>query len=307
MEDIHAAFSAIADSLLSSKEEEDDSKYGPVAQQEHEFQRLIDQQDFENYFISKLPAGRYATIKEIDSVRTLLVDTETIPQRILIQHSDKFEEAYEQMGGMAVGNRSGIAPSLNSVDEVYELNEGRLPRPLLPVFEEALVLRGVERRRNLSRGTVYDWRGEIANSYSDSGHNPQVAQNLISLCSTGYFDQEDVFDQMYTELCLDGSSSIQDFKSTLARYIKENPFAVFVRAEGMSGRDVYHMARGKIEHIDEYPASPGFVEICGKGHETHPIIDDARDLLSDKCDYDMSTRRNQTINQKILRIIPESS
>jgi hypothetical protein len=307
MEDIHAAFNAVADSLLSSKKGEDDSKYGPVARQEHEFQDLIEQQEFENYFISRLPADRYATIKEIDGVRTLLVDIETIPEHVLLQHSDKFKEAYEQMGGAAVGNRSGIAPSLESVDEVYELNEGRLPRQLLPVFEEALVLRSVERRRNISRGTVYDWRGEVASSYSSSGHDPLVAQNLISLCSTGYFDEEDIFDKMYTELCLDGSSSIQDFKSTLTRYIKENPFAVFVKADGMSGRDIFHLSRGKIQDIDKYPASPGFVEICGKGQETHPIIDDARDFLSDKRDYDMSTRRNRTIDQKILRIIPKSS
>lgn len=307
MEDIRAAFSAVADSLLSSKEEEDDSKYGPVAREENEFRGLIEQQEFENYLISRLPAGRYATVKEVDGIRTLLIDTQTIPRSILVQHGDKFKEAYEQMGGMAVGDRSGIAPSLDSVDEVYELNEARLPRQLLPAFEEALVLRSVERKKNLSRGTVYDWRGEIASSYSNSGNDPQVAHNLISLCSTGYFDEEDVFDKMYNELCSDGSSSVQDFKNVLARYIEENPFAVFVRADGMTGRDIYHISRGKLQDIDEFPASPGFVEICGKGQETHPIIDDARDLLSDERDYDMSTRRNQAIAQKILQITPVSS
>jgi hypothetical protein len=307
MEDIHSAFRAVVDSLLHSKKENDDSKYGPVARKEKDFQHLLEEQDFENYFISKLPAGRYATIKEIDGVRTLLVDTETIPQPILMEHSDKFKEAYEQMGGIAIGNRSGIAPALDSVDEVYELNENRIPSQLLPVFEEALVLRGVERRKTLSRGTVYDWRGEIASSYGSHGHDPQVAQNLISLCSTGYFDKEDVFDQMYTELVKEGSFSIQDYKHTVAGYIKDNPFAVFVRAHGMSGRDVYHMAKGKIEDIDQYTASPNFVEICGKGQATHPVIDDARDILSDNCNFDMRTRRNRTIEQKILRITIEDS
>lgn len=307
MEDIHSAFSAVADALLEFKRKNNDSKYGPIARKEQELKQILEERDFENYFISRLPAGRYAKIKDIDGVRTLLVDTETIPQRVLVEHSDKFEEAFEQMGGMAIGGRSGIGPAIDSVDEVYEMNENRLPRQVLPVFEEALVLRGVERRRKLSRGTVYEWRGEIASSYSTSGHDPQVAQNLISLCSTGYFDKEDVFDQMYTELVRDGSSSIQDYKNIVARYIKENPFAVFVKADGMSGRDVYHIANGKIQDIDQYTASPGFIEICGKGQETHPIIDDARDLLSDNYDFDMRTRRDRTIDQKILRIVTESS
>lgn len=230
-----------------------------------------------------------------------------------MEYSDQFQEAFEQMGGIAIGNRSGIAPALNnegsSANEVYELNESRIPYSLLPVLEEALVIREVDRRKNLSRGTVYDWRGEIADNYSSSGRDPQVAHNLMSLCSTGYFDRDDVFDRMYIKLVQEGSTSIQEYRHIIARYIKENPFAVFVRADGMSGRDVYHTARGKIEDIgksDRYPASPGFVEICGKGHGTHPIIDDARDLLSDEFDFTMSIRRNRAIDQKILTIIPDN-
>jgi hypothetical protein len=311
MEKIHAAFRAVADSVIDSLKEEDKTKYGPIARKEREFQALIEQQDFENYLISRLPADRYATIKEIDGIRTLIVDTVTIPQHILIEHSDKFQEAYEQMGGMAIGNRSGIAPALSSesgdVNEVYELNEGRLPRQLLSTFEAALVLRAVDRRKSLSRGTVYDWRGEIAEDYGSSGRDLQVAQHLISLCSTGYFDHGDVFDRIYTELVEQESMPLQEYKRDVARYVKENPFAVFVRADGMSGRDVYHMTRGKVEEIDEYPASPQFVEICGKGQNTHPIIDDARDLLSENCDFNMITRRNRSIDQKILRINIEHS
>lgn len=307
MEEIHAAFSAVADSLLRSKKENNDSKYGPVARKERELQGILEQQKFKDYLISKLPGGRYATIKEINDVRTLIFDSESVPKYILLEHDEKFKEAFEQTGGLAVGNRTGIAPAIDSADEVYELNEGRLPHRLLPVFEEALVLRAVERKRNLSRGTVYDWRGEIASNYGDSGNNPQVAQNLISLCSTGYFDKEDVFDNIYGEVVLEGTSSIQEFKSILARYIKENPFAVFVQAENMSGRDVYQMARGKIKDINQYAASPSIVEICGKGQETHPIIDDARDILSDNFKFSMNVRRDQKIDQKILQVVVDST
>lgn len=237
----------------------------------------------------------------------LLYLIQRVFRSIFLEHDEKFKEAFEQTGGLAVGNRTGIAPAIDSADEVYELNEGRLPHRLLPVFEEALVLRAVERKRNLSRGTVYDWRGEIASNYRDSGNDPQVAQNLISLCSTGYFDKEDIFDNMYGEVVLEGTSSIQDFKSILARYIKENPFAVFVQAENMSGRDVYQMARGKIKDIDQYTASPSIVEICGKGQETHPIIDDARDILSDNFKFNMNVRRDQKIDQKILQVVVDST
>lgn len=82
MEEIHAAFSAVADSLLRSKKENNDSKYGPVARRERELQRILEQQNFKDYLISKLPGGRYATIKEINDVRTLIFDSESVPKYI---------------------------------------------------------------------------------------------------------------------------------------------------------------------------------------------------------------------------------
>jgi len=308
---VHAAFTAVADSVFDRENDNDSTKYGPIAREEREFQELIQQRDFESYLISRLPADRYATIKEIDGVDTLLVDTITIPKEILMEHRDLFQEAFNEMGAVAIGNRSGIASTISGensdVNDVYELNESRMPRQLLPVLEEALVLRGVDRRKTLSRGTVYDWRGEIADNYAVSGRDPQTAQHLLSLCSTGYFDEDDVFDDIYCDLVQDGEAGLQEYKSILADYIKENPFAVFVRADGMSGKDVYHMARGKLDDLNEYPASPEYVEVCGKGQATHPIIDDARDILGTRHDYHLTTRHNRTIEQKILRIEEDES
>lgn len=301
---IYDAFCAVSESLLDYGVEDDQSKYGPVARQEREFRKLLEHQDFENYLISRLPKDRYATIKEIDGIKTIIIDTIEIPDAVLFEHQEEFIEAFSQMGGLAIEDTTGIAPSLDDASEVYDLNEARLPRQLLPVFEESLVLRGVERRKNLSRGIIYDWRGDIADNYSRSGRNPQDAQNLISLCSTGYFDEGELFDQMYNESVVQGDWSIQEYKRAIANYVKNNPFAVFVRADGMSAREVYHTTRGKIEEIDDFPRSPGYVEICGKGSAAHVIIDNARDLLSDNYDYNITTRHNQIIDQKILTVEP---
>ncbi|QSG06090.1 hypothetical protein [Halapricum desulfuricans] len=305
MEDIDAAFQAVADSLIDFVREEDSSKYGPVARKEEKFLHLIQEKSYENYYISRLPADRYATVKEIDGIRTLIVDTIEIPDEVLMENRNLLSEAFESQGGLAIGQRSGIAPEINNEksnsNTVYELNESRIPSQLLPVLEEALILREVDRRKSLSRGTVFDWRGEIAASYADSGHNPEHAQNLISLCSAGYFDVDNVFDEIYTELVVNNGESLQDFKQIVAKYIKNNPFAVFVRADSTAS-DIYHATKGKIENIDEYPASPGFVDICGKGTSTHAIIDSARDRLESDSTLQMETHRDQSIEQKILRV-----
>lgn len=306
MDDLDRLFRAVADSLIEYVHKTDDSKYGPIDKKEKEFLQLVKEGDFEDYYISRLPAGRYAMIKDIAGVPTLLVDTINIPTPVLMQNSDLFAEVFASLGGAPLGNRSGIASSLrdedSDVNSVYELNASRLPRKLLPVLEEALVLREVERRKSLSRGTVFDWRGEIASSFSESGNNPQTAQHLMSLCSTGYFDEGDVFDQMYSEMVEQGSTGLHEFRGVIGKYVKKNPFAVFVQASGMNGDEVFHLAKSKLLEIDQFPASPEFVDVCGKGSDTHAIIDNARDRLNSETDYQMSTLRNRPINQKILRI-----
>lgn len=305
MEDLHKALRAVADSLVNRVNQNTETKYGPVAREEQGFVGLVESGDFEEVLISRLPGDQYARQKNIDGTVTLLVDTITIPEEVLFEHREKFLDVFAGQGGMAIGDRVGIGSSLNDSDvhTVYELNESRIPSNLLPVFEEALVLREVEKRKNLSRGTVYDWRGEIADSYSDRGNDPEHAQNLISLCSTGYFDEGEIFDEMYDEFVVEGDYSLQQFQERVGRYIKNNPFAVFVMADGMTKREVYYAATGKLDDIDRCEGWPSYVEICGKGDRTHQIIDKVRDQLeADENSYRMSTRHNREIRQKILKI-----
>lgn len=305
MEDIHKFLRAVASSLRRSKESEETKHKYDVVREEREFERVLEQNSFETYLVSRLPGDRYATVKEIEGEDTLIFDTESIPAEFLVKHSDTFEKAFAGLGGVAIEGRQGIAPAVSSedegVDDIYELNEARIPRKLLPVFEEALVLRAVEEKRNLSRGTVFDWRGEIADSYSNSGGDPAVAQNLISLASTGYFDKDDVFDSMYENLVSDGSVSIQEFNGILAKIIKNNSFAVFVDQE-TSPDEAISVVEDKIKKVSNYAVSPEFVEVCGKGNRTHAILDGIRDGLDEET-YDISSRRNRKMNQKILRIV----
>ncbi|MDL0122853.1 hypothetical protein [Halobacterium salinarum] len=308
IDDIVAPFRAVAETLIEWREEEADTKYSPPAQKERRFKELIDEGDFNAVLVSRLPANHYGAKKELDGVETLIVDTEEIPEEILTEFGDLFHEAFESGPGISFENRRGIAPAVTDknsrVDEVYTHNEGRIPSRLRPVLEEALVLRSVERRMDLAQTTIYEWRGEIASNYEKGGGDFSNAQTFISLCSTGYFDVEAVFDEMYDQLVVQGDYSLQEFVEIVADYIRDNPFAVFVRADGNNPKEIAILAERKLDQIEEYPASPRFVDICGKGSTAHQKIDNARDLLQDG-DFEMETEYNNTIDQKILQLFPE--
>ena len=311
MDDVRSAARAVAVSLITHvRQKGDNTKYGPIATKETEFKKLVEGGEYEDVRIGDLPSDQYGAIKEIGGTTFLVIDTENIPEKVLIENRGIFLEIHEKCGGFAIGDRAGIAKAMKMenrhIDTTLDRYEDRLPRRHHSVLEEALVLRVVERRRDLSRGTVYDWRGEIADQHKNRGHDPQEAQHLISLCSTGYFDKDNVFDMMYEEIVENGINTKEDYKRIIDKYIRDNPFAVFVRSDGTTAEEVCTLARDKSEKIGRYPWDPGFVDICGKGKGTHGIIDQVRDKLDVEFDAEITEYRDREIEKYVLRISPDT-
>lgn len=309
MDDLRSAVRAVAASLIVHIRRNDDTKYGPIATRATEFKQLVVESEYEDVRVGDLPSSQYAAIKQIDGIIYLVFDTDNIPKEVLIEHRDVFTDLHKDLDGFALENRGGMAKAIksdDSIDSVFDRYETRIPRELLPVLEEALVLRATERKQNLSLGTVYDWRGEIADKHRSRGNDPQDAQHLISLCSTGYFDENDVFDQMHTDLVKNGIKKEREYKNIIGMYIKQNPFAVFVRSSGMTAEDICTLVINKADKIERYPWSPGFIDICGKGKGTHHTIDQVKNKLENEYDAEVTEHRNQEIEQYILRISPDT-
>lgn len=306
MDEVRVAIRAVAESLITHLKRTDETKYGPIAVKEFQFKQLVEEGQYEDVHIGDLPAGQYGVVKNIDGIDCLVFDTDNIPQEVLIENSELFLELHEQSNGFALDHRGGIAKTFKmdqeQMDAIFDRNENRVPRRLLPVLEEALILRFTEQRRNLSRGRVYDWRGEIASAHGKRGNDPQEAQHLISLCSTGYFDSGGFFDELYDDLVVNGIKTQEEFKEIVDVYIRKNPFAVFVRSSGMTAEDVCALATNKANKIGDYPGSPDFIDICGKGTGTHSVIDQSRDILEEDYNADVHPYRNQELEQYIIRV-----
>lgn len=288
VDDWRRSFQAVGKELrrLTTNSSDSSSKENTGPEEIHSseaarFSELLESDSYERIKIGDIPADQYSKIMSIKGVQVLIIDTENVPQEVLVNAASEFESIHELLNGFAVGDRAGIAEAAKTegtggmVDEVYSNYQRKLPHRLLPVLKDALVLRVTARKQNVSHGEMYDWRGEIAGSHIDRGNDPKEALNLVSLCSAGYFDTDRFFDRLYRTMVEHGGWDSSKYKSVVDTHVQEMPFVIFVSGDAMPQTDVCDLVRQKVGRLDEYPAPPEFVDICGRGSGAHEVIDRA--------------------------------
>lgn len=308
MDPVREAVQAIATSTIDYLKRADDTKYGPIARDARDFVDLVHNAHYEDVLNADLEDGKYADVQDRNGSPYLIFDTDNIPEEVILSNSEVFKALHKRCNGFALEHRRGIAKVMkqddNPIDEILNRLQGRIPSRFLPVLEEALVLRELEREQNLHQETVYQWRGEIASKYSDRGHDPDDAQNLISLCSTGYLDQGDVFDEMYDKYVANGGKSKSDYQHLMGTYVSKNPFAVFVRSNGRTIDEICSDTKDKLDIIHRWECSPGFVEICGKGSSTYGDVNEVKEKLERNFEGSIKTRHNPHLEQLLVRFEP---
>lgn len=308
MEQLREALRALAISTKEAITSDDDSKYGPIAQREREFIELVKDHHYEDVVVKDLPDQQYARIEEVDGTLIFVFDTDNISQDVLARNSELFKALHKRLNGFSIIHRRGIAKILSEddgvVESVFNLFHDRVPRRLLPVLEEALVLREMDKKQSLHKETVFQWRKEIAGSHSERGHDPEEAHNLISLVSIGYLDEGDVFDTMYSQLVEEGTMGKDGYKGLFSKYVNNKPFAEIVQNEGDSVDEILSNLKEKLDQIYRWEGSPGFVDLCGKGNRTHDTIREVRNEIRPGFGGKIKTRHNEDIDKLVIRFEP---
>lgn len=309
VDEVRAMLQATARSAFEYIRRAVNTKYKAVAFNEREFWTLVNEGDYEVVVNDDLPDNKYAKIESRRGEDTLIFDHTNLPGPVLDDFTRRIKRIHKSQNGFELEHRFGIKDAVNdpSVDQVYNRWKNRIPPKYLPVLEQALILRVTERQQDIDQNTVYEWRGEVADGYGDRGHDPADAQTLISMCSTGYFDENDVFDMMYTDMVENGSTSIDEFQSLFDKYVSESPFAVFVRSDGRSTEDICKELSEKLSIINEWDGTPGFVEVCGKGEDAHETVRQVQQRAGDGFEGDVQISINQDIDQLIIRFSPPLS
>lgn len=278
-----------------------------------EFLRLISEGEYYRIHAGDLPAGQYAEIKKMRGISTLVFDPENIPAEILLEARETFNQTYEDLDGFALEGRGSIAAAIRSgeadqlFERIYDYYEYKIPRRFLPVLEDAITLRVVEQNENISQGELYDWRGEIADNHKDRTHDPKEAQNLISLCSAGYFDEGEYFKDLYATMVVDGPWDDRQYEEVFEKYVKNKPFVVFTKSDDMDYEEVCTLAIDKSIKLNKYPAPPGYIDLCAKGSDAIATIERAFEELQENHPGMLHERiKQEDRNQYIIRLDVDS-
>jgi len=102
----------------------------------------------------------------------------------------------------------------------------------------------------------------------------ELAMNLPSLCSAGYFDKGGLFRDVYDQV----EPDYETFQNLFNELVKHRPFVVFV--EGTTGAsEIYDMIIRKSLHLDELDLGIEYIHVRGIG--SREKINSVREMLEE--------------------------
>jgi len=116
-----------------------------------------------------------------------------------------------------------------------------------------------------------DGAGQLGDKFDD------LAMNLPSLCSAGYFDEGGLFRDVYREL----QSDHEAYQELFNELVRHRPFVIFVRG-GTGASEIYDLIIRKSHHLAELDTGFEEIHVRGIGPSAHEKIISGREILEEK-------------------------
>lgn len=123
---------------------------------------------------------------------------------------------------------------------------------------------------------------ELAEKYHDA------AYSLPSMCTSGYFDEGELFRQVYAKMESREGDDVDDYDSVFRKLISNKPFVAYAR-DSQSVEELTDIVLGKIRRLPNYDVPLPYIDIRGIGKSNHQKIRSAMDAVEDEhgsLDYD---------------------
>lgn len=171
-------------------------------------------------------------------------------------------------------------PPVLSLQQYFMLEEGY---HLSTYFSEFDVSHSEEQER----------RQDLADKYDD------MAVNLPSLCSAGYFNKEGLFPEVYRQI----EPNNKRFQNIFNKLVTHRPFVVFVQ-ENSNTNKIYKEITRKNRMLDNLDADIGYIHVRGIG--SRGKINDVQEILDrnhpDATCVPMNTGRAPNSGEIVLAI-----
>ena len=164
-----------------------------------------------------------------------------------------------------------IEANKRDVEDVCEFFEPPVLRPnQYRMLEEAYHTSLYFSKFDVSYDEEQRRRGQLGDEFGE------LAMNLPSLCSAGYFDDGGLFRDVYHEIKPD-HEAYQDLFNTLVRH---RPFVIFVQG-GTGASEIYDLITQKGRHLDKLDIGLEAIHVRGIGSGVREKIISAREMLEE--------------------------
>lgn len=185
------------------------------------------------------------------------------------------------------------------VQETIRYFDGVLTDRYHEMLRQALFLRQImELEHRPSSFQIDERKRDIAERFGDE------AYYVIHLCSSGYFDENRYFRELYEEICETPGLDVEDFRDEFETIVTEEVMTLFVNMDD-SPRQVQNGIRSNLAKYERYSVNIDFIDVRGIGERCRSSIDEAIENLEERAetlDYDYSRRGRELV----VRIYPDS-
>jgi len=116
---------------------------------------------------------------------------------------------------------------------------------------------------------------QLANKYHDA------AFTLPSLCTSGYFDEDGLFREVYETMTEREEYDVSNYDSVFRTMISDRPFVAYAR-ESLSENELIDIIRGKINRLPSYDIPLPYIDVRGIGSSNHQKIRTAMETIEEE-------------------------
>jgi hypothetical protein len=171
------------------------------------------------------------------------------------------------------------------IAEIKDFLRGKILTTDYRLLQSALT---IDRAMNADAGArmsdaeLKDRKRELAEKYHDA------AYSLPSMCTSGYFDEGELFRQVYWEMEEQPEYDTDDYDTVFRKLISNKPFVAYAR-DSLSVEELTDIVLGKIRRLPNYDIPLPYIDIRGIGQSNHQNIRSAVDAVEEEygtLDYD---------------------
>lgn len=274
---------------------------------------LPDPNTFDILMLTTFRNGQVHELREVNSRIVAYIDPENADEDNEEEVKAMLRAGKEETGGFAPENSAPVVGAMqNGADEYISALEdfytNKVPTRFVNMIQDAALLRFTEANQDLSRSDVREWKGQMTK------HGNEALQ-VASLCSSGFFDHEGLFQKKYRERVLKGSHTLDEYRDEFIQVVTRYLFVVFVRSDPENAygditdlephKRAYDDAIHKARHIDESPWEFDAIQVRGTGEETHPIVEETADYFLENHD-ELDYRLDREERDLVFRFDPDT-